>query len=51
MEKQENSRYKQVKISVDPEIAKAFKKACEKGGVSMAAALSMLSWVVSGGIT
>jgi hypothetical protein len=33
-------RYKQVKVSVDPEIADAFKYACETAGVSMAGELS-----------
>ena len=34
------SRYKQVKVSVDPGIALAFKTACEAAEVSMAGALS-----------
>jgi len=36
----ENTRYKQVKISVDPVIASAFKKACLNSDTSMAATIS-----------
>ena len=35
-----NGRYKQVKISVDPEIASAFKASCAASNISMAAVLS-----------
>jgi hypothetical protein len=33
-------RYKQLKISVDPDLAASFKDACRKSGVSMASELS-----------
>jgi hypothetical protein len=35
-----SENYKQVKVSIDPEIASAFKSACEAAGVSMAGELS-----------
>jgi esterase/lipase len=34
------ARYKQIKVSIAPEIASAFKAACETAGVSMAGELS-----------
>ena len=37
-----SEHYKQVKVSIDPAVAAAFKSACEKSGLSMASVLSQL---------